>query len=97
MLLIILIIGSRRENNLSNCTKQTQGGVLAMLTLGRKPGEYIVIDGKIVITVEYDEGLSRVSIDAPKDMEIMRGEVWEQEFPRPACLNKPRPKKKKPH
>ena len=60
-----------------------------MLTLGRKPGEYIVIDGKIVITVEYDEGLSRVSIDAPKDMEIMRGEVWEQEFPRPACLNKP--------
>ncbi len=68
-----------------------------MLTLGRKPGEYIVIDGKIVITVEYDEGLSRVSIDAPKDMEIMRGEVWEQEFSRPACLNKPRPKKKKPH
>ncbi len=68
-----------------------------MLTLGRKPGEYIVIDGKIVITVEYDEGLSRVSIDAPKDMEIMRGEVWEQEFQRPACLNKPRPKKKKPH
>ncbi len=68
-----------------------------MLTLGRKPGEYIVIDGKIVITVEYDEGLSRVSIDAPKDMEIMRGEVWEQEFSRPAYLNKPRPKKKKPH
>lgn len=67
-----------------------------MLTLGRKPGEYIVIDGSIVITVEYDEGLSRVSIDAPKDMEIMRGEVWEQKNPRPACLDKPRPKKK-PH
>ena len=65
-----------------------------MLTLGRKPGEYIVIDGKIVITVEYDEKLSRVSIDAPKDMEIMRGEVWEQENPRPACLKKPKPKKK---
>ena len=58
-----------------------------MLTVGRKPGEYIVIDDKIVITADYEDGIMRISIDAPKEMTIMRGEVYEQDRPRPACLD----------
>ena len=90
------------DANVAALGEMWQGGAkgrtnVVLVTLGTGVGGGVIIDGKIVITVEYDEGLSRVSIDAPKDMEIMRGEVWEQEFPRPACLNKPRPKKKKPH
>lgn len=58
-----------------------------MLTLGRKPGEYIVINDNIVVTVDEEDGLFRVSIDAPKEMSIVRGEVYEQNSPRPACLD----------
>ena len=66
-----------------------------MLTLGRKPGEYIVIDGRIVITVEYDEGLSRVSIDAPKDMEIMRGGSLGTGIPAPGLSEQTKAEKEK--
>ena len=58
-----------------------------MLTIGRKPGEYIVIGEDIIITADYEDGMMRISIDAPKEMKIRRGEVWEQERPRPACLD----------
>lgn len=51
-----------------------------MLVLGRKPGEYIVIDGNIKIkVVKSENGQLRLAIDAPREMKIMRGEVWEQE------------------
>lgn len=58
-----------------------------MLTIGRKPGEYIVIGKDIVVTADYEDGIMRISIDAPKEMRIMRGEVWEQKCPRPDCLD----------
>ncbi len=58
-----------------------------MLTIGRKPGEYIVIGENIVVTADYEDGIMRISIDAPKEVRIMRGEVWEQERPRPDCLD----------
>lgn len=51
-----------------------------MLVLGRKPGEYIVIDGKIKVkVVKSENGQLRLAIDAPREMKIMRGEVWEEE------------------
>ncbi|MBN1050077.1 carbon storage regulator [Clostridium botulinum] len=50
-----------------------------MLVLGRKPGEYIVIDNKIkVAVVRTEEGNLRLAIDAPKEIEIVRGEVYEK-------------------
>ena len=66
-----------------------------MLTLGRKPGEYIVINENIIVTVDEEDGYFRVSIDAPREMSIVRGEVYEQKFPRPSCLDEELRKGKK--
>lgn len=50
-----------------------------MLVLGRKPGEYVVIGNNIKVkVVKSGNGDLRLAIDAPKDIEITRGEVWEQ-------------------
>lgn len=51
-----------------------------MLVLGRKPGEYVMIDDNIKIkVVKSAEGDLRLAIDAPKQMKILRGEVYEQQ------------------
>ena len=51
-----------------------------MLVLGRRPGEYVVINENIIVKVVKDEksGL-RLAIDAPKDIKIVRGEILERE------------------
>ncbi len=50
-----------------------------MLTLGRKPGEYVVIGDNIIVkVVKTNEGL-RLAIDAPKDVPIIRGELYEKQ------------------
>ena len=52
-----------------------------MLVLGRKPGEYVVIDNKIFVKVEKTEdGHLRLAIDAPKEIPIVRGEVYEKQI-----------------
>lgn len=49
-----------------------------MLVLGRKPGEYIVIDDKIkVAVIRSEEGNLRLAIDAPREIKVVRGEVYE--------------------
>lgn len=49
-----------------------------MLVLGRKPGDYIVIRDDIVVkVVKSDDGHLRLAIDAPKDVSIVRGELYE--------------------
>lgn len=49
-----------------------------MLVLGRRPGEYVVIDNQIVVKViKSDEGHLRLAIDAPKHISIVRGELLE--------------------
>ena len=59
-------------------SKTNQGGDY-MLVLGRKPGEYVVIDDKIIVkVVKSDAGDLRLAIDAPKDIPIVRGEVYER-------------------
>jgi len=51
-----------------------------MLVLGRKPGEYIVIGDNIKVkVVKSDNGDLRLAVEAPKDVKITRGEVWEQQ------------------
>ncbi len=50
-----------------------------MLTLGRKPGEYVVIGDDIIVKViKCNDGL-RLAIDAPKDVSIIRGELYEKQ------------------
>lgn len=52
-----------------------------MLVLGRKPGEYIVIDDNIKVKVLKSlTGDLRLGVEAPKEMSIERGEVWENIF-----------------
>lgn len=49
-----------------------------MLVLGRKPDEYVMIGDNIKVKViKADNGALRLAIDAPKDIQITRGEVWE--------------------
>lgn len=49
-----------------------------MLVVGRKPGEYVVIGENIIVkVVRSEEGDLRLAIDAPRDINIVRGEVFE--------------------
>ncbi len=49
-----------------------------MLVLGRRPGEYVLIDNNIMVkVVKSDEGHLRLAIEAPKSVSIVRGELWE--------------------
>lgn len=55
-----------------------QGGN-KMLVLGRKPGEYIMIGDRVKVeVVKSKEGDLRLAIDAPKDVPIVRGEIYEK-------------------
>lgn len=50
-----------------------------MLVLGRKPGEYVMIGDSIKVKVVMSEnGALRLAIEAPKDINIVRGEVYEK-------------------
>lgn len=50
-----------------------------MLVLGRKPGEHIMIGDEIMVKViRSSEGDLRLAIDAPREMNIVRGEVYER-------------------
>ncbi|MGG1519109.1 carbon storage regulator [Paenibacillus oryzisoli] len=50
-----------------------------MLVLGRKPGEYVMIDNNIMVkVVKSDEGHLRLAIEAPKHIAIIRGELFEE-------------------
>jgi len=50
-----------------------------MLVLTRKPGESIVIDNDIVVTVvEVRGGQVRIGIQAPRHVQVHREEVFEQ-------------------
>lgn len=52
-----------------------------MLVLGRKPGEYVMIGKDIMVkVVRSDDGDLRLAIDAPKCINIIRGEIYEDQF-----------------
>lgn len=49
-----------------------------MLVLTRKVGSRIIIDNDIIVTVADVKGDSvRLAIDAPKDIRIYRGEIYD--------------------
>ena len=50
-----------------------------MLILSRKPGESIVIDGKIIIKIMRLEGeVVKLGIDAPIEIPVHRQEVYDE-------------------
>jgi carbon storage regulator len=50
-----------------------------MLVLGRKPGEYVMIGGNIMVkVVKSEDGHLRLAIDAPREVTIVRGEILEE-------------------
>jgi carbon storage regulator len=49
-----------------------------MLVLGRKPGEYIMIGDNIKVGVVRIDGELRMTIEAPRELLILRGEVYEK-------------------
>ena len=50
-----------------------------MLILSRKPGESVVIDGRILVKIVRLEGdLVKVGIEAPSDVPVHRLEVYEE-------------------
>lgn len=49
-----------------------------MLVLSRKKNESIIIDGKIEVKIiESEDGRVRIGIDAPRNIEIHRKEVYD--------------------
>ena len=51
-----------------------------MLVLGREEGQYVMIGDDIRIEiVKSVHGKLRLAIDAPKELNIVRGEIWEEE------------------
>ena len=64
-----------------------------MLSLQLKDGEYFTIGDDIVIQV-FANSIITVSVQAPKDMTILRGEALERNGEeRPQCLLGPKGKK----
>lgn len=52
-----------------------------MLVLGRKPGEYVRIGENIVVkVVKSEDGELRLVIDAPREINIIRGEIYERQL-----------------
>ncbi|QJW45459.1 carbon storage regulator [bacterium BFN5] len=52
-----------------------------MLVLGRKPGEYVMIGKDIMVkVVKSDDGDLRLAINAPRDINIIRGEIYEDKL-----------------
>ena len=63
-----------------------------MLTLGIRPGEYIVIGDNIVVKAVQLENQVQLGIEAPKDVTILRDSVYEQTHPTPGCIRRLREK-----
>lgn len=59
-----------------------------MLSLRLKSGEYLTIGEDITVQVFQDRGNSiEVAIDAPRDLPILRGKLFEQTGSRPEGLH----------
>lgn len=66
-----------------------------MLTLGMTPGEYVVLGDNIKVYVVKNDGALKIAIDAPREVRILRGDVYERmqqngELPPDKAGNAPR-------
>ena len=51
-----------------------------MLVLGRKPGEYVMIGQDVMVKViKSEDGDLRLAIDAPRNINIVRGDIFERQ------------------
>lgn len=50
-----------------------------MLVVGRRPGEYVMIGDIKVKVVQSSDTYLRLAIDAPKNVPIVRGELYEKQ------------------
>ena len=60
-----------------------------MLSQGRNSGEYIVLqdgDNRIIVQVAQIDGNLRLVVDAPREVSILRGEVYEKTHPVPGWI-----------
>lgn len=67
-----------------------------MLVLTRKPGEQLIINGNIKVTVvTIGSGRIRIGVEAPEDVTIDRAEIFEkkqvEKQPEPATLTADQP------
>jgi carbon storage regulator len=75
-------LANRRVTSVVSCSGQTQiKEERIVLVLSRKPGEQIIIGGRVTVTINRLHG-NRVSlaIDAPADVKILRGELRRMEL-----------------
>lgn len=64
-----------------------------MLSLNMKSGEYITIANNIVIQVLPDGGRATLLVDAPREIPVLRGVLWEEGgAARPKSINMDHPK-----
>lgn len=62
-----------------------------MLTLRLKPGEYLVIGKDIAVQVfEKKKNYLEVAVEAPREVPVLRGKVYEQQNARPGFLRERR-------
>lgn len=59
-----------------------------MLSLGRNPGQYVVIGEDIIVQVVSVNGDLRLAIEAPRNVSIERGENYERNHNVPSCITK---------
>lgn len=59
-----------------------------MLALQRNSGEYVVIGENIIVQVVEVGNQLRLAIEAPKDVKIQRGEVYEETHTTPVCIRR---------
>jgi carbon storage regulator len=49
-----------------------------MLQITRRAGERIVLDGGIsIVVLEVSGGQVKVGVDAPREVRVYRGEIWD--------------------
>ena len=63
-----------------------------MLVLGVKPGDYLVLGDDVVVQVAEVGNVVRLAIQAPREMPVLRGAVYEEDHPTPACVVRQRQK-----
>ena len=57
-----------------------------MLSLQLNSGEYLTI-GKVIVIQVFGGTAAKVAVQAPRELTILRGEVWERnDGKRPNCL-----------
>ena len=61
-------------------------GGMIMLTIAVKPGEYFVVGDDIVVQVVECGSVFRLAVQAPRELPILRGELYEEDHPTPPCV-----------